>query len=794
VTETLPEFDVLTPPLHCQYANGECDQTFTGEFAPDVFFLYASRPEPVARTIEAAVKTHNDAGAIGDWQTWRALPIAGQMIFCEICKAMRHAKFLVADVTDLNFNLMFEIGFGIGLGKPVIPIRDVSYSSDAAAFSALGMLDTIGYLDYINNEELRSKVTALGEPEPLHAISRSISIESPVYVVKAPLNTDGQIQLMASLKKSALKFRSFDPVEIPRISLHDARLEVAQSVGVVIHLMDPDRDGARVHNARCALIGGLAMAQQKIVVMLQEGVQVQPIDYRDVVVSYNKREDIPRLLDAPFRDIYDRLQSSASRGKADTKSLLEVVDLGDLAAENEIIGLESYFVSTGQANTARQGRARLVVGRKGTGKTAIFYSVRDDVFHRRSHLVLDLKPEGHQFSELKETVISRLGEGLAEHTMVAFWNYILLAELARKIIDDYQYARRDPGRLEAYERVADVYERHNPGFEADFSQRLLWEANRLAERLGETDIAEIGPQLTEVIFSGDVREFNEAVTAYLTEKEAVWLLVDNLDKGWPIRGSTSIDILIVRSLLEATRKLQRQLEEYGVDFRCLVFLRTDIYEHLVELTPDKGKDTAIRLDWDDPELFSEILARRIRVSTELTGSGRELWGRLCVSHIHAEDTFNYLVDRTLMRPRDLLLFARKLVEVAVNRGHTRIETEDIERAERQYSEDIVLNTAYEMADTDPVVAEALYAFQSSGRRLSYADAVGRLIDAGIEPDAADEAVDFLLWFGFLGVEVGDEVLYSHTVQFNIARLRSVSGPGQAPFVVHPAFRAGLGIA
>ncbi len=82
---------------------------------------------------------------------------------------------------------------------------------------------------------------------------------------------------------------------------------------------------------------------------------------------------------------------------------------------------------------------------------------------------------------------------------------------------------------------------------------------------------------------------DKAVSDYLREKDAVWLLIDNLDKVWPVHGTSAADIMIVRALLEAMRKLQRQMEENDVDFKCLVFLRTDIYEHLVQQTPDKGK-------------------------------------------------------------------------------------------------------------------------------------------------------------------------------------------------------------
>jgi hypothetical protein len=39
----------------------------------------------------------------------------------------------------------------------------------------------------------------------------------------------------------------------------------------------------------------------------------------------------------------------------------------------------------------------------------------------------------------------------------------------------------------------------------------------------------------------------------------------------------------------ATRKLQQEFEARDVEFKCLVFLRSDIYEQLQRGTPDKGK-------------------------------------------------------------------------------------------------------------------------------------------------------------------------------------------------------------
>src|SRR6266511_6408934 len=105
-----------------------------------------SQPQQIAATIEAAVAKANATRHQHYWSTWRDLPIAGQIIFCEVCKGIRYSSTIVADVTTLNFNVLFEIGFAIGLGVPVIPIRDTTYVVDKRQFEDLGVLDTLGYI------------------------------------------------------------------------------------------------------------------------------------------------------------------------------------------------------------------------------------------------------------------------------------------------------------------------------------------------------------------------------------------------------------------------------------------------------------------------------------------------------------------------------------------------------------------------------------------------------------------------------------------------------------------------
>ena len=192
-----------------------------------------------------------------------------------------------------------------------------------------------------------------------------------------------------------------------------------------------------------------------------------------------------------------------------------------------------------------------------------------------------------------------------------------------------------------------------------------------------------------------------ALGEYLRSKDGVWLLFDNLDKGWPVNGSQPADIVVLRSLLEATRKLQRQLEKQGVEFHATVFVRNDIYEHLLSGTPDKGKDTATLLDWSDAEAFKEILRKRIVTSTSQDESFDQLWLSYCETHVRGEESFSYILARTLMRPRDLLRFVRQCVNIAVNRGHGRVLEGDILTAEKIYSEDQLQEVSFELRDVSP---------------------------------------------------------------------------------------------
>lgn len=776
-------------PLFCQYAKGSCDQDITNLTPSGNFFIFSNEPATISVPIILAIEELRKIEGSYKWTSWKDLHIAGKIIFCEICKAIRMADLVIADVTTLNFNVLFEIGYAIGVGVPVLQIRDTSYIRDSHLFSELGLLDTVGYIDFQNSMDLAKKIKVNLRQQSQMFVGQDINRSQPIYAAKSITDTEGSIKILSSLKKSGLRFRTFDPKENIRLSLHEAWKQVTTSLGIITHLLDKARQTATINNARCSFISGLAMAMGKKVLMLHEEIDRYPIDYRDVIRPCTDVNNIPKILEPFFRDIIFMLQDLTPSTGDISKRRLEKIDFGDIAAENEIRLLKDYFVPTGQFQLAKQGHKRIVVGRKGSGKTAIFYRVRDSYDGRLSHLVVDLKPEGHQFSKLRETVLTKLTPGLQEHSMTAFWQYILLLEIAHKVVNNEEnVAIRDNHAKELFDKVCSAYEAQFGTEQGDFSERLLKLVEDIASRYEKNPNIVKTSQVTELIYKHDIKKLYDALTDYLRIKEETWVLVDNLDKGWPVKGASSEDILILRSLLSATRKMQREWEKREIDFKSLVFIRNDIYDHLVKETADKEKDTPITLDWDDLEIFKELIINRIRASTKSSGSFDDVWMTYFDPLLASENSFVYMIERTLMRPRDILKFVQSALAVAINRNHDRVSEDDILQAESTYSEDLLQNIIYELKDIYPQYPNIIYEFLGCSEKLKYSNLIFLLEKAGVPKEKIDDIFNLLIWFGFLGINKNGEAKYSYQVHYNLFKLGI---DDKSIFVIHPAFRKAL---
>lgn len=648
------------------------------------FVAYPSSPYQMGVAIKDAVELVNRRGG-NSFSLWEENDIAGRPLTNPIFKNIEEARLLVADITKLNFNVTYEVGYAIGIGRRVFLIRSNEFNVDNETITKIGIFDTLGYETYSNSKDLASILSSIIDATPLKTTvipNRS----TPVYVLETPLRGTVMTHIIARVKKARLQYRSFTPTEEARLSAIDAINHVASSYGVVVPLLSSNMTGADIHNIRAAFIAGLTHGMSRNALILQDQNGPVPLDVRDFARTYTLPHDIdPHIHDFSL-DVYEQIQQADNLDLPAGNFLAQIV-MGDPMAENEFQTLGQYYLQTDEYGRALRGEVNLVVGRKGMGKTALFSQVRNKKRGNRQNIVVDLKPEGYQLLKLKEEVLDYLSAGAKAHLITAFWEYLLYLEITYKLLEkDHITHLRDPDLYGDYRALKELYDKSPNVSEGDFSERLLALSNSLAEGYSSQFGIAAGVRLTvdeitALVHSNAIRELHGQVSRYLKKKKDVWILFDNLDKGWSTHGLAHGDIVILRCLIDAARKIERQMRREEHEFHVIVFVRNDVYQLLMNESADFGKESKASLDWNDPDVLRELLRKRLVQNNLPVDAGfYQIWSRVCVSHYKGEETSQYLIDRCLMRPRNLLKIFNACRGFAINLQHDRIEPDDLDKA------------------------------------------------------------------------------------------------------------------
>lgn len=768
------------------------------------FIAYPSNPDLIGITIESANKVFSQNQNDKIFETWKETFESGTFIDNNIREKINSATCLVADVTCANLNVIYEIGYAIGRRKRVLPIINKSFKNAGDFLKKIGILDMVGHEDYENEHDLSLILSNYENKNPLYQQEEKIYSQQPVYLLDCFRKTSYQSKLISSIKNAHLLYRSFDPREQSRLSTKDAIKNVSQSAGIIVPLLNDDIDDSHDHNMRGFFLIGLAHGMNKETLILQFNSGPISLDIRDFVTTVKTPDEIEPKVKEFQQRVFIAIQSSPSQAIASHKSFLAMINLGASAAENEYRDLKKYYVETFQFQRALRGEGRLVVGRKGSGKSAIFFQVRDQKRDLINAIVLDLKPESYQLRKFKEEVLSLMKEGAKEHTVTAFWEYLILLEICNKILEkDRRLLGRDAKTFEKYLELEKIYKQDEYIQEGDFSERMIKILSNIQQNysaLIENKKKNLNQEdITRILHIHDVKALSEKVIEYAKTKDFILILFDNLDKGWPPHGVDKDDILMIRTLLDATRKIERLMAKNEVDCKTLVFLRNDVYELLVENTSDRGKEGLISIDWTDPSLLRELILKRLIFSGAKKESDfYKVWSEICVPIIDDEESSTYLIERSLMRPRCLINLMEYCISHAVNMGNKKIELGDIKDGLYAYSLDLIRDIGYEIKDVFPVAQDVLYGFIVSKPCLKLRDIEAKIMETGI--DSAVEVkviIDFLLWFGFFGIRQDEaKVLYIYNCNYDMklftAKIKK-EGIDSIDYCINPAFWPGLEI-
>jgi hypothetical protein len=249
--------------------------------------------------------------------------------------------------------------------------------------------------------------------------------------------------------------------------------------------------------------------------------------------------------------------------------------------------------------------------------------------------------------------------------------------------------------------------------------------------------------------------------------------------------------LMVISLLIAAKRVP-----ISFDFvRCLVFLRTDIYEKVRFQEADKFRTDEFRIVWDDAKLLDLAFIRAQASATQITSEA--LWGHIFPKLVEHEPVTSLLVGLTLMRPRDIIQICNTCRDTARRNGRDLITEEDVLQAVRIFSSwkltdlqtEWVVNYPF-LADVLVLLANRSYLFSKAAfseiLQLLAADLVKRYPDFRHHLLSAESVLRVLYSIGLLGVIRDGRTVYN----YDVAQDQTIQ-PEDMEFVIHPSFRFAL---
>lgn len=239
--------------------------------------------------------------------------------------------------------------------------------------------------------------------------------------------------------------------------------------------------------------------------------------------------------------------------------------------------------------------------------------------------------------------------------------------------------------------------------------------------------------LHQVIEMLSVGENHDSMNKY-------YILIDKLDERWV---DTNIRFRMIRALIESLAKF-RKIN----NLKILVSMRIDVFERVVQETKDltfqreKFDSYSIRLKWSKKEL-KELVDKRIRLLFKRQYSSEDIeYNDIFPNKIGNQDSFDYLIERTLLRPRDIIAFINECISFSENSNS--ISVSHIRDAEREYSRIRLLSLEQEWQSAFPSLRKVIDFI--SKKKIAYMNIKDIGNDGSIDDLAlsicSDQKIDF----------------------------------------------------
>ena len=445
---------------------------------------------------------------------------------------------------------------------------------------------------------------------------------------------------------------------------------------------------------------------------------------------------------------------------ANTILLKEGVNIGQNGAEHDDEFLFQCFVdhpSYAQISNVNSP-STFIVGSTGAGKTAILRMINKAEENVSELIVHDMAMNHIAYNDTVQFLLS-LDVDLTLFFQ-ALWKHVFIIEyikVALRARDRSQFnfklgnllsaitRERPRDKLEAFveknedrfwntvdQNIIELAESLQREFSLDFGGELKKFTTRAGylHNLGSQQRIQLKQRATQFLNKTTLSEIPEVISAlseYTRDRQdRYYITVDGLDEHW-------VDEKIKFHLLQAMFESLKNLKKLR-NFQVVVALRNDLYVRMVRETPasqrqlEKFEDLIIRMKWSKAQL-RELANNRIT----------ELFRRQYTSaSVTFDDIFkqypdsktppwDYLVRRTLMRPRDVINFINSALHAA--EGRAAVSKNSFLSGEASYSNLRLETLIHEWSGTFPGIKPLLQLLRNQPAYRGASELIhSRLID------------------------------------------------------------------
>lgn len=705
------------------------------------FFAYPNQPR-ISDAVTAFAEKIN-AGALIKVETWEQMQIGGKVLVPEICKKINECDLFFADITRLNPNVLFEIGYAIARKKRIWLVRDNTIPADNSEFVQFRILTGLGYRNYVSSNDMIEEFYTDMPHESMDATVYDSAIAPAIRFVnnqhvlylKSYYEDEASIKVTQYLDEESTRKRLLllvdDPAEtaIQPLAWYAANVHVAQAV--ICHLTAIERQDSKIQNAKHSLIAGMAHGFEIPVLLLMEGDVIGPADYRDLLYNYIKVKDAVRKVEqftTPIVQARKQFREEQERESIKSKSIdeLAMLKIGEPIAEHESDKFsEQAFVETAAYQEALDGSQSIFVGHKGVGKTANFQRISKVLSRDKRVFICEIKPLSYELAALvdvakKFSTLSKRG-----FLFESLWKFLIYSELAKQTVQSIQ--ERPSGLIFPHERgLVALVEAKSALLKLDFSARLdKLSAELLNSSLDDSQSAEASVAVSELLHAGIIRDLIETLIAALSEKIRVLILVDNLDKAWDRSENTKLLSYFFLGLLSASRRItndfkNRPTGKTSLQTSLCAFVRADIFDMVLEVAREPDKLQYQIITWDDKVRLKLLADNRLMtaVGVDTIVPVSTIWKKFFVPTVFGTDVFEHMFSIILPRPRDLLIYLRASITSAVNRRHDKVTEDDFVTAEEDYSNFAYKSLVVELREKIAKVEDILSEFMGRPSTLS----------------------------------------------------------------------------